>query len=97
MTDTIRDAVARAIDPYAWPTQPGEPMRECGEPFRERAGRIADIAIAAHLAALEAQGFVVVPREPTAAMLRAGCDVDIVREGHSGVWRAMIAAIKAGV
>ncbi len=68
MTDTIRDAVARAIYGAAFDApgrsspSPGWCWERCGEAQREFCRRQADAAIAAHLSALEAQGYVVMRR-----------------------------------
>ena len=80
-TDTIRDAVARAIS---------------GPGANELSRALADTAIAAHLAALEAEGLVVVPMEPTREMYQAALDELVPAADAGAAWRAMIAAIKAG-
>lgn len=61
-----REAVARAIDPGAF-----DPFRCAPDEQREDALLMADAAIAAYEASLRAEGFVVVPREPTEAMIDA--------------------------
>lgn len=54
----------------------------------------ARVARAAHIAALTAAGYVIVPREATAAMCEAGGDYpERPSAGYvSGVWTAMLAA-----
>jgi hypothetical protein len=50
-------------------------------------------ALAAYEVELKRQGFVIVPREPTEAMLKAGATVDYVGgEPLAAMYRAMIAA-----
>ena len=96
-TDSIRDAVARAYDPLAF-SPAGYDW------WRKAALEVADKVIAAHLSALEAQGYVVVPADPTHAMLRAADATVLTDEQlHAGPWdttraewRAMIASIRAG-
>lgn len=94
MTNTIREAVARAL------------TESRVDLVKDGYSPLADAAIAAHLKALEEAGFVVVPREPIEAMIRAAVDADIpggridedtFRESGIGeddvpvIWRDMIA------
>lgn len=104
-TETIRKAVARAIcksrtcegvNCCEWPANMGRrhdcPMMRGGY---DDAG---DAAIAAHLTALKEAGFVVVPIEPTEAMLNGARDWSLRKNGQgvgndqaTGCWKAMIA------
>lgn len=52
----------------------------------------AKAAITAYLAAMEAEGFVMVPVEPTPEMHDAGCDQILDPIGLYDAYRAMIAA-----
>ena len=61
----------------------------------------AKAAIAAHLKALEAEGLVIVPREPTVAMVKAGDAKPPIMATLSsdcsdglGVYQAMLAALE---
>jgi len=49
-------------------------------------------AISAYLSSLEAKGMVVVPSEPTEAMIQAGQDVEPLHSTSADFYRAMIAA-----
>lgn len=81
---SIREAVARAIDPLAFgPTRISYRAQK-----QVKATEAAERAIAAHLAALEVEGFVVVPREPTYEMASAGMPTDNYRAS----WREMVKA-----
>lgn len=64
--------------------------------YRERIKGHARAAIAAHLAALEEEGMVVVPREPTRGMVFCGVaglyETDDPEEEAETLWQAMIAA-----
>lgn len=78
--DPIEEAVARAIhkaryDDIKWQGKP----ETWGRWDREYAFRLARAAIAAHLAALEAAGFVVVSKEPSQFIAPAGLDPDEIR------------------
>lgn len=79
-----REAVIAAI--YA--KFDGRPLYALAQMNSHLAGEIADIAIAAHLKALAAEGMVVVPREPTEAMLKAPA-VGYISERYAA-YRAMI-------
>jgi predicted ATPase len=89
----MREAVARALADEMWDDVDRTPIDYTG---------MAGAAIAAYLAALEAEGFVVVPRTATDAMVTAGT-AEMDRDsgwGHPNastariwvedVWQAMI-------
>lgn len=99
--DPIEEAVARAIHEarFAHPEHPREP-----EPWdkgdREYAFRLTRRA----LAALEAAGLVIVPAEPTEAMLEAGSNrwethhpgLNETYPNERATYRAMISAVRKG-
>ena len=59
---------------------------------------LAKAAIEAHEKALEAQGLVIVPREPNEAMIEAGYGRpvfdDEVKANMVAIWQAMLAALE---
>jgi len=78
---------------YEW-----QELQRCFEHLAEYSAMIeAQAALAAHDAELKRQGYVVVPREPTEAMLQAGC-IDYRKStmalGHNlpDIYKAMIEA-----
>lgn len=94
----IVEHVARALEAdFADPA-----WDDLAETAREAWRESARAAIAAHIAALAAAGYVIVPREPTEAMIEASNrEIDFRdnadwdgRKSHlsSGAWRAMIDA-----
>lgn len=103
MTDVI-EAVARALPRWEivehWRKYPAD--AECAAAADELETELltdARAAISAYEAALKERGFVVVPREPTEAMQRAGKIVINIKPGvtrittwGSNVWGAMISA-----
>lgn len=84
------EAIARAIAPHV----PGS-----------RKQATADRISQAALSAIEQEGFVVVPKEPTEAMLEAigsrelGCrrDCTVGRHRAAGIWQAMIQAHRESI
>jgi hypothetical protein len=71
MLDSIEDIIALAIFPHAWRERP----EDAGVFFdlnRARDQSDGVLKVRAALAALDAAGFVVVPKEPTKEMILAG-------------------------
>ena len=90
MTDPTIEAVARAL----WSRQPGSRLH----PW-ERLGSLRDIywgeaaaAITAYKAALHAEGYVIVPREPTEAMKAGWIGPEPWDDDAMAVWSAMLDA-----
>ena len=88
MSEKIFEAVARALC-KANGTEPDAPSGAVGFMWRLYETD-ATAAIAAHIAALNEAGFVIVPREPTKEMLAAFVDGD--DPAYAEDWRTMIAA-----
>lgn len=79
-TEAVIEAVARAL------------RSKHGIPDAED---VAQTAISAHLKALEAEGMVIVPAEPTQDMVRSGHDwTEVQFDLIADTYRAMIAAYK---
>jgi len=80
MVSKVAGAICKAADfrPICsmCPPPPGRPNDGC---LGSRYKREAKAAIAAHEAALEEQGLVIVPREPTEAMAAAWCKLSLER------------------
>lgn len=95
MMDT-REAVARAL---AYQDSAIDDRKRYADEVWEEYLDAADAAITAHLKALADAGYVVVPREPTEAMLDAGFaarskfgEAYIIEGFEADIYRAMIAA-----
>lgn len=103
MTGDIVDRVARAsfacwrkrMDELGHHLDKGRRFEDMGDSELEFAHMNARAMIEAHGAALAAAGFVIVPREPTEAMLSAvhfSADAEFHGASPDYAWRAMIAA-----
>lgn len=98
--DQLEEAVARAINPAPW-AEWGYALPD-REAQRASALATARHAIAAHLAALEAAGLIVVPIEPDERMLETGANrwnthhpgLNETYPNERATYRAMIAAAR---
>ena len=66
-------------------------FRDINEPFQSDYDGMATAAISAYKAALEDAGLVIVPREPTEAMVRIGIAVWYEEKPIGYIYRAMVA------
>ena len=94
MIETVARAIATADEQNGGP--PYE-MRATNKHSREMLFDEAKAAIEAHEKALEAQGMVVVPREPTEAMAKAMLWAGITHGEDKTEWRCFEDAWQAGI
>ena len=95
MSEKLVEAIARAMEPSAFATfDRGHTVQnylaERAFLGAEKTVRSARRKVRAALAAIKAEGYAVLPREPTEAMVRAACDS--CDTTPAGEWRAMVEA-----